>query len=39
VQEFDWKIQPVEEMVLDEINGTREVAGLPLVGRLRSSFG
>lgn len=32
VQEFNWKIQPVEEMVLDEINGTREVAGLPPVG-------
>jgi len=29
VKEFAWKIQPVEEMVLDEINGTREAAGLP----------
>jgi nucleoside-diphosphate-sugar epimerase len=29
VKEFGWKIQPVEEMVLDEINGTREAAGLP----------
>ncbi|MGH7793738.1 MAG: hypothetical protein ACREQ2_02375 [Candidatus Binatia bacterium] len=28
VKEFDWKIQSVEEMVLDEINGTREAAGL-----------
>jgi nucleoside-diphosphate-sugar epimerase len=36
VQEFNWKIQSVEEMVLDEINGTREVAGLPLVGGFRS---
>lgn len=27
VKEFDWKIQSVEEMVLDEINGTREAAG------------
>jgi nucleoside-diphosphate-sugar epimerase len=36
VQEFDWKIQPVEEMILDEINGTREVAGLPPVGGVRS---
>jgi nucleoside-diphosphate-sugar epimerase len=32
VKEFDWKIQTVEEMVLDEINGTREAAGLPLAG-------
>jgi nucleoside-diphosphate-sugar epimerase len=32
VKEFDWQIQPVEEMVLDEINGTRAIAGLPLVG-------
>ena len=31
VHEFAWKIQSVEEMVLDEINGTREVAGLPLL--------
>ena len=31
VKEFDWKIQSVEEMVLDEINGTREAAGLPSV--------
>lgn len=28
VKEFNWKLQPVEEMVLDEINGTREAAGL-----------
>ena len=28
VTEFDWKIQSVEEMVLDEINGTRNAAGL-----------
>jgi nucleoside-diphosphate-sugar epimerase len=28
VKEFDWKIQSVEEMVLDEINGTGEAAGL-----------
>ena len=32
VREFGWQIQPVEEMVLDEINGTRAIAGLPLVG-------
>jgi hypothetical protein len=32
VKESDWKIQSVEEMVLDEIKGTRELAGLPLVG-------
>ncbi|MGH7928690.1 MAG: NAD-dependent epimerase/dehydratase family protein [Candidatus Binatia bacterium] len=32
VKEFDWQIQSVEEMVLDEINGTRQQAGLPLVG-------
>jgi nucleoside-diphosphate-sugar epimerase len=32
VQEFGWKIQSVEEMVVDEINGTRAAAGLPLVG-------
>ena len=32
VKEFGWKIQPVQEMVLDEINGTREAAGLPRVG-------
>jgi nucleoside-diphosphate-sugar epimerase len=32
VKEFGWKIQSVEEMVLDEINGTREAAGLPHVG-------
>ena len=31
VNEFNWKIQSVEEMVLDEINGTREQAGLALV--------
>jgi len=32
VQEFGWKIQSVEEMVVDEINGTREAAGLPKIG-------
>jgi nucleoside-diphosphate-sugar epimerase len=31
VKEFGWKIQSVEEMVLDEINGTRETAGLPKI--------
>jgi hypothetical protein len=31
MKEFDWKIQSVEEMVLDEINGTRQAAGLPSV--------
>jgi nucleoside-diphosphate-sugar epimerase len=31
VDEFKWKIQSVEAMVLDEINGTRKAAGLPLV--------
>ena len=31
VKEFDWKIQSVEEMVFDEINGTRQAAGLPSV--------
>lgn len=31
VNEFDWRIQSVEEMVLDEINGTRKTAGLPPV--------
>ena len=30
-REFAWQIQSVEEMVLDEINGTREAAGLPAV--------
>jgi len=34
VKEFGWKIQSVEEMVVDEINGTREAAGLPLVDAL-----
>lgn len=29
VREFGWRIQSVEEMVLDEINGTRQAAGLP----------
>ncbi len=33
VKEFAWKIQSVEEMVLDEINGTREAAGLAPVQR------
>jgi nucleoside-diphosphate-sugar epimerase len=28
VKEFDWKIQTVDEMVLDEINGTKLSAGL-----------
>ena len=32
VREFGWKIQSVEEMVLDELNGTRTAAGLPKVG-------
>ena len=32
VKEFDWQLQTVEEMVLDEINGTRETAGLPRFG-------
>ena len=33
VKEFAWKIQSVEEMVLDEINGTRAAAGLaPVTG-------
>lgn len=32
VKEFDWKIQSVEKMVLDEINGTREAAGLAPIG-------
>jgi hypothetical protein len=32
VKEFGWKIQSVEEMVLDKINGMRELAGLPNVG-------
>ena len=31
VNEFDWKIQSVGKMVLDEINGTREQAGLARV--------
>jgi hypothetical protein len=31
LKEFDWKIQSVEEMVLDEINGTRQAAGLARV--------
>jgi hypothetical protein len=31
LNEFKWQIQPVEEMVLDEINGTREAAGLARV--------
>jgi len=31
VKEFDWKIQSVDEMVLDEINGTRQAAGLPVI--------
>jgi hypothetical protein len=31
VTEFNWTIQPVEKMVLDEINGTREAAGLTLI--------
>ena len=31
VKEFGWKIQSVEDMVLDEINGTRAGAGLPQI--------
>jgi len=31
VKEFNWQIQPVEDMVLDEINGTRQAAGLALI--------
>ena len=34
--EFAWRIQSVEEMVLDEINGTRQAAGLPPVDRSRA---
>ena len=30
-KEFDWKIQSIEDMILDEINGTREAAGLSRV--------
>jgi hypothetical protein len=37
VHEFEWKIRSVDEMVLDEINGTREAAGLPLVNSSRSA--
>jgi hypothetical protein len=37
LKEFAWRIQSVEEMVLDEINGTREAAGLaPVNGELKS---
>ena len=36
VGEFQWKIRSVEEMVLDEINGTREAAGLSPVSKSRS---
>lgn len=32
LKEFDWQIRSVDEMVLDEINGTREAAGLAPVG-------
>jgi len=32
VTEFGWQIRSVEEMVLDEINGTRATAGLSVVG-------
>ena len=35
VHEFNWKIRSVEEMVLNEINGTRTAAGLPLVSSTR----
>jgi nucleoside-diphosphate-sugar epimerase len=35
VHEFKWQIQSVEEMVLDEINGTREAAGLSPVNSSR----
>ena len=31
VKEFGWKIQSLQEMVLDEINGTRQAAGLASV--------
>jgi nucleoside-diphosphate-sugar epimerase len=31
VREFDWKIQSVEEMVVGEINGTLESAGLRVI--------
>ncbi len=33
VKEFGWTMQSVEEMVLDEIDGTREAAGLAPVNR------
>jgi nucleoside-diphosphate-sugar epimerase len=33
VKEFSWKIQSVEEMVLDEINGTRQAAGLAALNK------
>jgi len=36
VHEFQWKLRSVEEMVLDEINGTREAAGLSPVSKSRS---
>lgn len=36
VHGFKWKIRSVEEMVLDEINGTRKVAGLPPLSSSRS---
>jgi nucleoside-diphosphate-sugar epimerase len=35
VHEFQWKIRSVEGMVLDEINGTREAAGLSPVSKSR----
>jgi len=38
VNEFDWKIQSVEEMVLDEINGTREAAGLLRLGASKDGY-
>lgn len=31
VNEFGWKIRSVEEMVVDELNGTRLAAGLPSI--------
>lgn len=39
VNEFGWKIQSVEEMVVDEINGTRQAAGLSPVSKPDSKGG
>jgi nucleoside-diphosphate-sugar epimerase len=33
VKEFDWRIESVEKMVLDEINGTRQAAGLAALNK------